>query len=153
MEDLWRRVWLYGRMGLVVLVLIFIVQFFLINTSSGGPARIVFWADGGSNFIAILAAVVLGGLLYPLGRLTWQTWLDFRAERARKHDQEAERAWQQAKARGETLAESPASSGSAVQADRPEEKSSEAEAAGHQPSAADIWTSGQEHDEDPPRQE
>ena len=153
MEDLWRRVWLYGRMGLVVLVLVFVVQFLLINTSSSGPARIVFWADGGSNFGAVLAAMVFGALVYPLGRLTWQTWLDFRAERARRHEQEAERAWQQAKARGETPVE-PAGSPAPTQQVAPSEaESAEAEPADGQPSAADIWTSGEEHDQETPREQ
>ena len=153
MEDFWRRVWLYARMSLIVLIVVFIVQFLLTNVFVEGSARVVFWEDSGSNITAVFTAFVLGALLYPIWRLGRQAYQDFKQERARRHEQAAERAWQQAKARGETLAEPAASSGSAVQADRPEEKSAETEPAGHQPSAADVWTSGEEHGRDAPREQ
>ena len=153
MEDFWRRVWLYARVSLIVLIVVFIVQFLLTNAIVEGSARVVFWDDSGSNIVAVFAAFVLGALLYPIWRLGRQAYQDFKQERARRHEQEAERAWQQAKARGETPVEAAGSPAPTQQVAPSEAESAEAEPADGQPSAADVWTSGEEHGQDAPREQ
>ena len=158
MEDFWRRVWLYARMSLIVLIVVFIVQFLLTNAIVEGSARVVFWEDSGSNIAAVFAAFVLGALLYPIWRLGRQAYRDFKQERAQRHEQAAERAWQEAKARGETPVES---SGAPVPTEQEGQGPAEQEwerAPSPQPaeperSAADVWTSGEEHGEDAPREQ
>jgi hypothetical protein len=100
MKGLWRRIWLYLRVAVLVLVVAFVVQFLLINTKGSRPvsARIVFWEDDGNNLGAILVAAALGAMGWPLVRLARLAWRDHRAEKQRRHDLAAEADWQGAKA-------------------------------------------------------
>ncbi|MBN2584315.1 MAG: hypothetical protein JXL80_14740 [Planctomycetes bacterium] len=131
MKGLWRRVWLYGRLAMFVLLLAFVIQLVLINTGTELPsrARIVFWEHDGNNLGALLVAAVLGALVYPLVRLGRTTYRDFRAEKRRRHEEEAEDAWRQAKVR----MDSHPVPASGLQ----EEKAASPPSAA---SAADIWT-------------
>lgn len=95
MGSLWRTIWLYLRIVMLLLIVVFALTMFFINISSEGPARILPWMDRNSNVLALLAAFILGVLLVPLVRTINITWRDYRDDKQRRHEENAEAALRQ----------------------------------------------------------
>lgn len=90
MGSLWRTTWLYIRIVMLLLIVVFALTMFFINLSSEGPARILPWMDRNSNALALLVAFILGVLLVPLVRTISITWRDYRDNKQRRHEENAE---------------------------------------------------------------
>lgn len=95
MGSLWRTIWLYTRIVMLLLIVAFALTMFFINISSEGPARILPWMDRNSNALALLVAFILGVLLVPLVRTIGITWQDYREDKQRRHEKNAEAALRQ----------------------------------------------------------
>lgn len=130
---MWQRYWLYIRLTLLALIALLVVQMFLGNLGRNAEAidpydraaRTLLWTDRLGGVWALMVAFVLGLFATPLYRASIKALKEFKVDRARRKDEQAERAAKQ------SLSES------RRPADQPKPDPSQT------PSAADIWTSGE----------
>jgi lysylphosphatidylglycerol synthetase-like protein (DUF2156 family) len=137
---MWDRMWLYIRLIALCLIVAIVVQMFIINVSREGQSRVFFWTPWLGGFWTLIVAFVLGAFSTPLYRASIRTWKEFKAERARQKDEQAEKAVQQKL--GSILELTEAQKAARASEGPPPPPPSAAPPAGH--SAADIWTSGEQ---------
>jgi hypothetical protein len=141
MASTWDRAWLYMRLTLMVLLIVFVVQLFLINIQTRGVMLI--GTATVHNVYLLLLTFFLGMLAAPLCRASIRTWKEYRAERARQREQLAEQAVQKTlgdilhATEGKGAVSREAGGGAADPKPAPERKTPNAD-------AADVWTSGEE---------
>jgi hypothetical protein len=149
---MWQRLWLYVRLGLLGLIALLAVQMFIANVAREGtekPAVTFFVTETFGGVWSLIVAFVLGLFATPLYKASLKTWKEFRAEQARKRDEQADTALKKSLAETRDLVQAgrPSQSepdskpvGPAVRKDDPAPGAKSEE----KTSAADIWTSGEE---------
>lgn len=139
---MWDRMWLYVRLIVLCLIVVLVVQMFVINVSREGQSRVFFWTSWLGGFWTLIVTFVLGVFSAPLYRVSIKTWKEFKAERARRKNEQAEKAVQQKLGSILELTEGQKAAQAGGSQPPPPAPSAAPPPTGD--SAADIWTSGQE---------
>ena len=140
---MWDRMWLYVRLIALVLIIILVVQMFIANVAREGTGKPAVTFAGTETFGGVwtlIVVFVLGVFSTPLYRASIKTWKEFKVERARQKDEQAEKAVQQKLGSILELTEAQKAAQAAESPAPPVPGT--APPAGD--SAADIWTSGEQ---------
>lgn len=89
------RLWLYVRIGVLVLLALFAIQLFVANINREGPARLLPWSTQADGVWPLVVAFVLGLVFVPLARATIAAGKELKADQRERRTEEVERAVRQ----------------------------------------------------------
>jgi len=126
---MFHRFWLYVRLTVLTLILLWVAQMLIYNIAyEKVPARTFCWTDTFGGFWSLVAAFLLGVFFTPLWSASIKAVKEFKVLRAEQKEIEAERALKRSTAQA---------AAAAAPKPTPEPPTTK-------PGGADIWTSGEQ---------